>query len=258
MRRYLSYIAPLLTFVILLSLWEFLVILNKIPLYILPAPSDIISSLVVNYKDLFSSAFVTLRITIIAFIIASFLAIFLAILFSQSKLIELSLYPIAVIFQVTPVVAIAPLILIWVGFDNAEYAILILAIIVAFFPVLANANLGIKSVNDNLHELFSLYGSSRYQRLIKLQIPFALPFILTGMKTSIGLSLIGTVVAEFVAGSGTSTGLAWRIIEAGNRLDVAKLFAALILLVILGIFLFLLISYIEKIVLKKWHGSSIR
>ena len=258
MRRYLSYIAPLLTFVILLSLWEFLVILNKIPLYILPAPSDIISSLVVNYKDLFSSAFVTLRITIIAFIIASFLAIFLAILFSQSKIIELSLYPIAVIFQVTPVVAIAPLILIWVGFDNAEYAILILAIIVAFFPVLANANLGIKSVNDNLHELFSLYGSSRYQRLIKLQIPFALPFILTGMKTSIGLSLIGTVVAEFVAGSGTSTGLAWRIIEAGNRLDVAKLFAALILLVILGIFLFLLISYIEKIVLKKWYGSSIR
>ena len=255
MSRYLSYIAPLLTFVILLSLWEFLVILNKIPLYILPAPSDIISSLVVNYKDLFSSAFVTLRITIIAFIIASFLAIFLAILFSQSKIIELSLYPIAVIFQVTPVVAIAPLILIWVGFDNAEYAILILAIIVAFFPVLANANLGIKSVNDNLHELFSLYGSSRYQRLIKLQIPFALPFILTGMKTSIGLSLIGTVVAEFVAGSGTSTGLAWRIIEAGNRLDVAKLFAALILLVILGIFLFLLISYIEKIVLKKWHGS---
>ena len=255
MSRYLSYIAPLLTFVILISLWEFLVILNKIPLYILPAPSDIISSLVVNYKDLFSSAFVTLRITIIAFIIASFLAIFLAILFSQSKLIELSLYPIAVIFQVTPVVAIAPLILIWVGFDNAEYAILILAIIVAFFPVLANANLGIKSVNDNLHELFSLYGSSRYQRLIKLQIPFALPFILTGMKTSIGLSLIGTVVAEFVAGSGTSTGLAWRIIEAGNRLDVAKLFAALILLVILGIFLFLLISYIEKIVLKKWHGS---
>ena len=255
MSRHLSYIAPLMTFVILLSLWEFLVILNKIPLYILPAPSDIISSLVVNYKDLFSSAFVTLRITIIAFIIASFLAIFLAILFSQSKLIELSLYPIAVIFQVTPVVAIAPLILIWVGFDNAEYAILILAIIVAFFPVLANANLGIKSVNDNLHELFSLYGSSRYQRLIKLQIPFALPFILTGMKTSIGLSLIGTVVAEFVAGSGTSTGLAWRIIEAGNRLDVAKLFAALILLVILGIFLFLLISYIEKIVLKKWHGS---
>ena len=255
MYRYLSFIAPLLTFLVLLIFWEFVVNYNKVPLYILPAPSDIFLSLIVNYKDLFSSAFITLRITLFAFSIASSLAI-LSILFSQSKLIELSLYPIAVIFQVTPVVAIAPLILIWVGFDNAEYAILILATIVAFFPVLANTNLGIKSVNENLHELFSLYGAGRCQRLIKLQIPFALPFILTGMKTSIGLSLIGTVVAEFVAGSGTSTGLAWRIIEAGNRLDIAKLFAALILLVILGIFLFLLISYIEKIVLKRWHDSS--
>jgi NitT/TauT family transport system permease protein len=257
MDRYLSFIAPVLTFLVLLIIWEFLVILEEIPLYILPAPSDIFSSLIINYKDLFSSAFITLKITLLAFITASSLAVILAILFSQSRLIELSLYPIAVIFQVTPVVAIAPLILIWVGFDNAEFAILILATIVAFFPVLANANLGIKSVNSNLHELFSLYGAGRYQRLIKLQIPFALPFILTGMKTSIGLSLIGTVVAEFVAGSGTSTGLAWRIIEAGNRLDVAKLFAALILLVILGIFLFLLMSYFEKLVLKRWHDSSI-
>ena len=257
MDRYLSFIAPVLTFLVLLIIWEFLVILEEIPLYILPAPSDIFSSLIINYKDLLSSAFITLKITILAFITASSLAVILAILFSQSRLIELSLYPIAVIFQVTPVVAIAPLILIWVGFDNAEFAILILATIVAFFPVLANANLGIKSVNSNLHELFSLYGAGRYQRLIKLQIPFALPFILTGMKTSIGLSLIGTVVAEFVAGSGTSTGLAWRIIEAGNRLDVAKLFAALILLVILGIFLFLLMSYFEKLVLKRWHDSSI-
>ena len=257
MDRYLSFIAPVLTFLVLLMIWEFLVILEEIPLYILPAPSDIFSSLIINYKDLLSSAFITLKITLLAFITASSLAVILAILFSQSRLIELSLYPIAVIFQVTPVVAIAPLILIWVGFDNAEFAILILATIVAFFPVLANANLGIKSVNSNLHELFSLYGAGRYQRLIKLQIPFALPFILTGMKTSIGLSLIGTVVAEFVAGSGTSTGLAWRIIEAGNRLDVAKLFAALILLVILGIFLFLLMSYFEKLVLKRWHDSSI-
>jgi|TARA_B100000767_G_C19739713_1_gene525613 NitT/TauT family transport system permease protein len=257
MDRYLSFIAPVLTFLVLLIIWEFLVILEEIPLYILPAPSDIFSSLIINYKDLLSSAFITLKITLLAFITASSLAVILAILFSQSRLIELSLYPIAVIFQVTPVVAIAPLILIWVGFDNAEFAILILATIVAFFPVLANANLGIKSVNSNLHELFSLYGAGRYQRLIKLQIPFALPFILTGMKTSIGLSLIGTVVAEFVAGSGTSTGLAWRIIEAGNRLDVAKLFAALILLVILGIFLFLLMSYFEKLVLKRWHDSSI-
>ena len=251
-KRYLSFLAPIFTFILLLCSWELIVSFKNIPKYILPAPTDIFSSILLNYEDLLLSTFITFRITILAFLIASFLAIFIAILFSQSKIIELSLYPIAVIFQVTPVVAIAPLILIWVGLDNAEYAILILAIIVAFFPVLANTNLGIRSVEKNLSELFSLYEATRFKRLFKLQLPYALPFILTGMKTSIGLALIGAVVAEFVAGSGTSTGLAWRIIEAGNRLDVPKLFAALILLVVLGIILFLLMSLIEKLLLRRW------
>jgi len=251
-KRYLSFMAPIITFLLLLCAWELIVNFQNIPKYILPAPTDIFASLILNYSDLLRSTFITFRITFFAFMIASLLAIFIAILFSQSKIIELSLYPIAVIFQVTPVVAIAPLILIWVGLDNAEFAILILAIIVAFFPVLANTNLGIRSVEKNLSELFSLYEANRFQRLFKLQLPYALPFILTGMKTSIGLALIGSVVAEFVAGSGTSTGLAWRIIEAGNRLDVPKLFAALILLVVLGVILFLIMSLLEKILLKRW------
>ena len=251
-KRFLSFLAPIFTFILLLCSWELVVSFQNIPKYILPAPTDIFSSILLNYEDLLLSTFITFRITILAFLIASFLAILITILFSQSKIIELSLYPIAVIFQVTPVVAIAPLILIWVGLDNAEYAILILAIIVAFFPVLANTNLGIRSVEKNLSELFSLYEATRFKRLFKLQLPYALPFILTGMKTSIGLALIGAVVAEFVAGSGTSTGLAWRIIEAGNRLDVPKLFAALILLVVLGIVLFLLMSLIEKLLLRRW------
>ena len=251
-KRYLSFLAPIITFLLLIFAWELTVSLQNIPKYILPAPSDIFASLLINYSDLLKSTFITFRITFFAFMIASLLAIFIAILFSQSKIVELSLYPIAVIFQVTPVVAIAPLILIWVGLDNAEFAILILAVIVAFFPVLANTNLGIRSVEKNLSELFSLYEANRFQRLFKLQLPYALPFILTGMKTSIGLALIGSVVAEFVAGSGTSTGLAWRIIEAGNRLDVPKLFAALILLVILGVILFLIMSLLEKILLKRW------
>lgn len=251
-KRYLSFLAPIFTFILLLCSWELIVYFKNIPKYILPAPTDIFSSILLNYEDLLLSTFITFRITLLAFFIASFLAIFIAILFSQSKIIELSLYPIAVVFQVTPVVAIAPLILIWVGLDNAEYAILILAVIVAFFPVLANTNLGIRSVEKNLGELFSLYEANRFQRLFKLQLPYALPFILTGMKTSIGLALIGSVVAEFVAGSGTSTGLAWRIIEAGNRLDVPKLFAALILLVALGVILFLIMSLLEKLLLKRW------
>ena len=251
-KPYLSFLAPIITFLLLLCAWELTVSFQNIPKYILPAPTNILDSLLINYSDLLRSTFITFRITLFAFIIASFLTIFIAILFSQSKIIEISLYPIAVIFQVTPVVAIAPLILIWVGLDNAEFAILILAVIVAFFPVLANTNLGIRSVEKNLSELFSLYEANRLQRLFKLQLPYALPFILTGMKTSIGLALIGSVVAEFVAGSGTSTGLAWRIIEAGNRLDVPKLFAALILLVVLGVFLFLIMSLLEKILLKRW------
>ena len=251
-KRYLSFMAPIITFLLLLFAWELIVNFQNIPKYILPAPTDIFTSFLLNYSDLLRSTFITFRITFFAFMIASLLAIFIAILFSQSKIIELSLYPIAVIFQVTPVVAIAPLILIWVGLDNAEFAILILAVIVAFFPVLANTNLGIRSVEKNLSELFSLYEANRFQRLFKLQLPYALPFILTGMKTSIGLALIGSVVAEFVAGSGTSTGLAWRIIEAGNRLDVPKLFAALILLVVLGVILFLIMSLFEKILLKRW------
>ena len=251
-KSYLSFLAPIITFLLLLCAWELTVSFQNIPKYILPAPTNILDSLLINYSDLLRSTFITFRITLFAFIIASLLAIFIAILFSQSKIIELSFYPIAVIFQVTPVVAIAPLILIWVGLDNAEFAILILAVIVAFFPVLANTNLGIRSVEKNLSELFSLYEANRLQRLFKLQLPYALPFILTGMKTSIGLALIGSVVAEFVAGSGTSTGLAWRIIEAGNRLDVPKLFAALILLVILGVILFLIMTLLEKILLKRW------
>ena len=251
-KRYLSFMAPVITFLLVLFAWELIVNFQNIPKYILPAPTNIFASFLLNYSDLLRSTFITFRITFFAFMIASLLAIFIAILFSQSKIIELSLYPIAVIFQVTPVVAIAPLILIWVGLDNAEFAILILAIIVAFFPVLANTNLGIRSVEKNLSELFSLYEANRFQRLFKLQLPYALPFILTGMKTSIGLALIGSVVAEFVAGSGTSTGLAWRIIEAGNRLDVPKLFAALILLVVLGVILFLIMSLLEKILLKRW------
>ena len=150
-KRFLSFLAPIFTFILLLCSWELIVSFKNIPKYILPAPTDIFSSILLNYEDLLLSTFITFRITLLAFFIASFLAISIAILFSQSKIIELSLYPIAVIFQVTPVVAIAPLILIWVGLDNAEYAILILAVIVAFFPVLANTNLTGHNVGINTY-----------------------------------------------------------------------------------------------------------
>ena len=255
MNKLSTYFSPIIALTIIFIIWEFLVNLFSIQLYILPAPTDIFLSLNDNLSELLLAALNTLKITLFAFLIATLIAIGLAIIFSLSKILEISLYPITVIFQVTPVVAIAPLIIIWVGLDNAEIAILILSVIVAFFPVLANTNLGFRSVDKNLKELFLINRASKWQTLTKLNLPYATPYILTGMKTSIGLALIGTVVAEFVAGTGSSAGLSWIIIESGNRLDIAKLFSALILLVLSGIFLFLLMSSIEYSILRRWHQS---
>jgi NitT/TauT family transport system permease protein len=167
----------------------------------------------------------------------------------------MSLAPYVVTLQVTPVVAIAPLILIWVGFENTNQAMVIIAWIVAFFPILTNTLQGIRSVDGSLHQLLQLSGAKWWQILIYLELPAALPSILTGAKISGGLALIGAVVAEFVAGSGTSTGLAWRIIEAGNRLEIATMFAALTLLSILGIIIYYAHNLVEWILLRKWHES---
>jgi NitT/TauT family transport system permease protein len=182
----------------------------------------------------------------------------LAIVFSQSRVVEMALFPYAVVLQVTPIVAIAPLILIWVGFERINVALVIIAWIVAFFPILSNMTLGLRSADANLVDLFRLYGASRWQRLRRLQLPTALPLLLSAMKVSGGLALIGAVVAEFVAGSGTATGLAWRIIEASNRLEIAKMFAALGLLSAVGIVNFYALSALEYLLLHRWHESALK
>jgi len=249
---------PALVAVALLGFWEWAVVGFEVSRFVLPAPSAIGQALIWDAASLAASAWITLRVTVQAFLIALVLGVALAVAFSQSRIVERALYPYAVTLQVTPVVAIAPLIMIWVGLDNAERAVLILAIIVAFFPILANTTLGLKSVDRQLHELFDLYGASRWQRLSRLQFPAALPHILAGMKVSGGLALIGAVVAEFAAGSGTATGLAWRIAEAGNRLETEKAFAALLILSVIGIAIFWTLSLIEWLALRKWHESAIR
>lgn len=252
-------IAPPLTVgIVLIGLWEGMVAINQVPIFVLPAPSDIAVSMIENFWSLMGSLWATMRVTLMAFVLALIGGVSLAVLFSQSRIIEMALFPYAVVLQVTPVVAIAPLILIWVGLDNVETALLILAWIVAFFPILSNTTLGLRSVDHNLMDLFTLYGASRWQRLIKLQLPAALPFLLSGMKISGGLALIGAVVAEFVAGSGSATGLAWRIVEAGNRLQIPKMFAALILLSMMGIAIFFALSWLEHILLRRWHESAVR
>jgi NitT/TauT family transport system permease protein len=240
----------------MLGTWEWLVYALAIKPIVLPAPSDIAHAAIEHWEALANAAWVTIRVTIMAFLVALALGTAFATLFAQSRTMERALLPYAITLQVTPIVAIAPLILIWVGLDNAERAVLILATIVAFFPILANTTLGLRSADRQLHELFDLYGASRWQRLIRLQFPAALPNILTGMKISGGLALIGAVVAEFAAGSGTATGLAWLIQQSVFNLKIAKAFAALGLLAAIGIAIYALLSLLERQALKHWHESA--
>ena len=246
---------PLFVGACLLCVWEAWVILAEIPRFILPAPSAIGAAMVSNFTALMAALWVTVIVTATAFGLAVISGVALAILFTRARLIEMALYPYVVTLQVTPVVAIAPLILIWVGFDNVDRALVIIAWIVAFFPMLTNTVQGLRSVEPALHDVMTLSGARWWQRLIHLELPAALPAILTGAKISGGLALIGAVVAEFVAGSGASTGLAWRIIEAGNRLEVATMFAALALLSALGIALFYVLTWVEYMLLRRWHDS---
>lgn len=256
--RLARFLVPAGVGLLFLGAWELLVAVYDIPRFVLPAPSAIWESFVQNFGSLMASLWVTLRVTISAFLLAVVGGVGLAILFSQNRHVEMALFPYAVVLQVTPVVSIAPLILIWVGYDNVEFALLILAWIVAFFPILSNTTLGLRSADHNLHDLFRLHGANRWQVLIELQLPSALPYILAGMKISGGLALIGAVVAEFVAGSGSGNGLAWRIVEAGNRLDIPRMFAALFLLSGLGILIFFGLTLVEQRLLRRWHESAIQ
>jgi NitT/TauT family transport system permease protein len=200
---------------------------------------------------------VTLRLTFLALLVAVVGGAGLAVLFAQSRWIEFSFFPYAVILQVTPLIAIAPLILIYV--DNTYAALLICAWIVAFFPILSNTTLGLNSADHNLVDLFQLYGASRWQTLRHLRLPSAMPYFLGGLKIAGGLSLIGAIVAEFAAGTaGAGSGLAYRILEAGYRLNIPRMFAAVILISVTGVLIFMAFSLLSHLVLRRWHESAVR
>ena len=250
-------IAPIVIGIVALTAWEATVRVREIPHYILPGPLLIAETLWKDWGTLSESLMITLRITFAAMVAAVSVGVALAIIFTQSKWLEKSLFPYAVILQVTPVVAIAPLIIIWVG--DINLSLLICAWIVAFFPILSNTILGLNSADHNLVNLFQLYRASRWQTLRYLRLPAALPYFLGGLKISGGLALIGAVVAEFVAGTGgTGTGLAWRILESGYRLEVPRMFAALLLISLTGICIFFLTSVIAHFALRHWHESAVK
>jgi NitT/TauT family transport system permease protein len=253
--RGLRVLLPIAVLALGVVLWELVVRLGDIPPYVLPSPRLVFSTLISDWAVLGASLLVTLTITLEGFLLAAIGGIGLAVLFNQSRLIEYSLYPYAVILQVTPVVAIAPLLLIYLP---QQAAVLVCAWIVAFFPVLANTTLGLRSVDHNLTDLFRLYGATRRQLLWELKLPAALPYILGGLKIAGGLSLIGAVVAEIAAGSaGAGSGLAYRIVESGYRLNIPRMFAALLLLSVAGIVIFFALSLVSHLLLRRWHESAI-
>jgi NitT/TauT family transport system permease protein len=257
LERIVRIAAPLTIGVIALVLWEVIVTVYAIPHYILPGPTLVLGSLISDWGTLYPSLLVTLQITFMALGVATVGGVALAILFTTSKWIELSFFPFAVILQVTPIISIAPLILIYV--DNVYMALLICAWIVAFFPILSNTTLGLNSADHNLVDLFQLYGASRWQTLWYLRLPSAMPYFLGGLRIAGGLSLIGAIVAEFAAGSaGTGSGLAYRILEAGYRLNIPRMFAAVVLISLTGILIFMAFSLLTHLLLRKWHESAVR
>jgi NitT/TauT family transport system permease protein len=245
---------PVLVFALVLAGWEAYVRASNVPPYILPAPSLVLKTLFTDRATLVPALLVTLKTTFAALAAAIAGGVGLAILFTQWKWVERSFLPFAIVLQVTPIVAIAPLLLIYL---EAPAAVLVCAFLVAFFPILSNTALGLASADRNLVDLFKLYRATRWQMLLHLRLPAALPYFLGGLRIGGGLALIGAIVAELAAGNaGKGAGLAFRIAEAGYRLNIPRMFAALALISATGIAIFAALSALSAYLLGRWHDSA--
>lgn len=248
--------ASLLLVLGLLTGWQAACLLLAVPTYVLPTPLQIGVALVQDRSELAASAWTTLSMAVLALVVAAAVAWPLALLTGLSRWAGRAVRPLAVTLQVTPVVAIAPLVIIWAGLDHADRAIVALAAVVAFFPLFSGAATGLRSADPDLERLFDLYGATRMQRLLRLQLPAAAPYLLEGLKVAVGLAIIGAVVAEFVAGSGQAQGLAWRLLEAEHQLRTPEMFAALVVLAALGAGLHALADLAERRLLRAWRGRG--
>jgi NitT/TauT family transport system permease protein len=254
LNRLAAILSPLTLVVALLAIWEFSCRLLEVPVYRLPAPSAIWLSLISDLPALAGAAWITISMALTALVIASLCACAMALIGGLSPLVERAIQPVAVTIQVTPVIAIAPLVMIWTGLDYPDRAIVALATIVAFFPIYSGAATGLRAADPDLERLFTLYGAGRWQKLTRLRLPSAVPFLLEGHKVGISLAIIGSVVAEFVAGSGGAQGLAWRIVESANRLQTARVFAALFVLASMAALIYALAGLAERRILAWWRG----
>jgi NitT/TauT family transport system permease protein len=253
-REFTEYMLPFFALTLGLVAWEAVVRYYGVPPYILPAPSLVILTLLKDWSTLSGSLVVTLSTTFEALAAAVVGGVAVAIIFAQWRWVERAFFPFAVAMQVTPIVAIAPLLLIYL---SSSSAVLVVAFLVAFFPILANTTLGLSSADRNLTDLFHLYRASRWQQLMWLRLPSALPYFLAGLRIGGGLALIGAIVAEIAAGSaGQGAGLAYRIVESGFRLNIPRMFAALLLISASGITIYLLLSALSYLLLRRWHESA--
>jgi NitT/TauT family transport system permease protein len=247
---------PLLVGVVLVAIWQGLVTAMELPPYLVPSPYLMMQTLVTDWVPLGMALLVTLKITVLSFVVATIAGVLISFLFVQSKLIETALFPYAVLLQVTPIVAVAPLIIIWV--KNPTAAMTVCAALVALFPIISNTTLGLRSIDPDLQSYFKLNHATRWQQLVRLRIPSALPYFFGGLRISSGLALIGAVVAEFVAGTGGSgAGLAYQILQAGFQLNIPRMFAALLLISLTGVALFVLMAWLTKLALGSWHASEL-
>ncbi|KAB8312401.1 ABC transporter permease [Erwinia endophytica] len=246
---------PLLLAIVMLLLWQGLVTEFKVPVFLVPSPVVVAQSLIQNFPSLFMSLLYTLKITLFSFVMATVIGSLIAFLLVQNRFIETALFPYIVFLQVTPIVAIAPLIIIWV--KDTTLSLVVCATLMAVFPIISNTTQGLRSVSPGLLSYFELNHASRLQILLRLRIPSALPYFFGALRISSGLSLIGAVVAEFVAGTGGSdTGLAYQILQAGYQLNIPLMFAALLLISLAGFLLFAVMSWLTRRVLSAWHESE--
>lgn len=250
----MSRLAPLILAALLLAGWEIACRALGVPTYFLPPPSAVAVALKDNLPTLIAASVTTLSTAVIALVVASAIAVALAIVTALSPLFDRAVRPLASVVQVTPVVAIAPLLLIWAGLDHPERALVALAVLVAFFPIFSGATAGLRSADPDLERLFALYGAGRWATVARLRLPAAVPFLLEGHKVGAGLALIGAVVAEFGAGSGKVQGLAWQMVDAGNKLQTARMIAALVVLGVMGVALHALLEAVERAGLTWWRG----
>ena len=246
---------PGLVAIVLIATWQGLVVGMDLPPYLVPSPFLMVKTLFTDWAALGSALLVTLEITVLAFAVATVAGVLISFLFVQNKQIETALFPYAVLLQVTPIVAVAPLIIIWV--KNPTASMVICASLVALFPIISNTTLGLRSIDTDLQSYFRMNRATRWQTLMRLRIPSALPYFFGGLRISSGLALIGAVVAEFVAGTGGSgAGLAYQILQAGFRLNIPRMFAALLLISLTGVALFAAMAWLTRRALGAWHASE--